>query len=284
MLDPVRQGETAELLITLRDGNGVDLVNTYAGTETFDVDLWHGDDAEEVTLTTSAAVWDDADAGTVSLTLTAADTVNLAPPGYWLRLWLLDGSDRVVAFQDWLPIEPTAAQGEPLRVYGSFAAMVDEFPGVVNIIAQAPTLKADLSDLRHKAALWLDRQVMARLRRDLTRQAERSSSITTADPIEPTTGIDRGPLWGPSTIPDTTLRDQLATLQGHLDADLVMRDDTLEDIATAKALAYLFAQQGTPEYASQSGLYARRAARMLAGYTVAIDTDDDDAADLWAQP
>lgn len=284
MLDAIAMGGKAEWTITLRDGQDNVLANTYAGTETFDLDLWLGDDAEEVTLSASGAAWDDADDGTVTLTLDAADTADLAPPGYWLRVWMQDGADRVLAFQDWLPVEPSAGEGAALKVYGSFAAMVDEFPGLIALIATTPSLKSDLSDIRHKAARWVDRQAMARLERDLRRQAERSAPLEEVDPIEPTDGVDRGPLWGPSTIPDTTLRDQLAALRGHLDADLVLRDATLEEIATAKALAYLFAQQTGDEYTRLANRYAARAARMLGGYTVAIDTDDDGKADVEARP
>jgi hypothetical protein len=274
-LDPVKQGETAVYTVTLRDAAGVVLVDTFAGTETFDLDLWLGDDAEEVALTDSEATWDDYELATVTMSLGGSDTADLAPPGYWLRLWLVSGSTRVVCFQDWLPIEPTAGTGEALRTYGGFAAIVDEYPGVIHLIAAAPTMKADLSDLRHKAALWVDRQVMARLERDLRHQAQRHSPVAELDPIEPTTGLDYGPAWGSSTIPDTTLEDHLSLLQGYLDAGYVASDTTLEQIATTRTLAYLFAQQSGDKpdspYLALAQRYGFRAARMLAGYTVRID-------------
>jgi hypothetical protein len=282
-VDPVFVGGDAEFTITLRDRAGAAIVDTYAGTEPLDIDLWLGDDAEEVVLTTSTVAWREADEGTVVVNLKAADTADLSPPGYWFRLWLTDGG-KLCAFQEWLPVQPTAGTGDPPRVYGGFAAIVDEWPGVIQLIAATTTFKADLGDVRHKAALWVDRQVMARFRRDLERQMERHAVVVDVDPITPEDGVDFGPLWGPSIIPDTTLRDQLAALQGHLDAGLVLGDPQLEEIATAKALSLVFSTQSAPEYVGLASRYAVRANRLLASYTVRIDTDEDGVADLWANP
>jgi hypothetical protein len=159
------------------------------------------------------------------------------------------------------------------------------FPLIGELVQANPSLTSDFSEQREDARRWLDRQLMARVRQALQSQRSRHAPVVSVPPIAPADGADGGPTWGPSTIPDTTLRDQEEAFRGFLAADALLLGDGLAARTSAHYAVYL-ACDGMPGEASSKDTWhsvgdhhRRRAASLLRGWVARLDTDGDGVAD-----
>jgi hypothetical protein len=127
-------------------------------------------------------------------------------------------------------------------------------------------------------------QCLERARKILDDQAKRHGPILEVDAIEPTTGYDDGPAWGPSILPDTTIRDQLDTIEGHLTSGKLIKTDRYKRAVAFRAASLICQAQCGPDkdtpYWSLRDRYQDQYIRTLAGLTFEIDTDTDGVADF----
>jgi hypothetical protein len=286
----VPQGTTRAWRVTLADANGQALSNTYTGTEALALALWVGDDQAATTLATSTAVWASAPDGTITVTLAGADTTALAAGLYRLRLTLTTGGATYVAFEADLQVAASPGSGAALATGGlTTDLMLRLAPWLIEAMTTDPALRSDFSEARNSAWLWYKRQVLARARRDLEDQRRRHAAPLEVTPITPSDGADLGPRWGPSTIPDTTVRDQLATLEGYLDGAKLLAGDGLAyramaHYALAEALEPLLGAKDDTPYQTLGMRHRAAATRSLGGHVCQLDSDSDGAADFTIYP
>lgn len=242
-----------------------------------------------------AVSWVSASAGTGTIRMAAADTLALAPARYRGQVRVTDVSDsnRVFAlFEFYLTLtdSPGTAVAEP--VYGSLDGMRRKSGEDLDGLLERSDL-GDGNELLAEGRRGVDREVMSRARTIVETQAERHVPVEASDPVEITDGVDDGPSWGLSVYPDTSVRDQLDAIDGYLDDDMLMttgaRDRAAVDACEHLALAELFGRQtgqgdADEKYRALASKHRVLAARLLAGWTARIDTDDDGTADMELQP
>lgn len=114
-LGPVRQGDAAAWVVTLRDAVGDALTSVYDGAETLAARVWPGDD-RPVSFNPTVA-WKVAASGTIDLSVTGAQTAGVDPGDYLLQIRLTDGGSTYSAFESWLAIETAPGTGTTPTVY-----------------------------------------------------------------------------------------------------------------------------------------------------------------------
>ena len=142
---------------------------------------------------------------------------------------------------------------------------------------------------RGRAREWLDNIILDRVNAVLYDQAYRHGPVQESVPIIPTTGYDYGPQWGQSTIPDTTIRDQLTVFRGYLNSGYLMRrgydatpplDNGQVERISANYTLYLIMRpqidsRGETSYQELATRFKKEAIRGLAGWTTRMYTGAD---------
>lgn len=100
----IGRGYTARWTVTLRDGDGTPITDTYDGSEALDL-IVCGLDGLPVSLLGSSVAWLDPDAGTVLLTLDDSDTVDMAAGPRGLSIMLMDSGNPYEAYRATLRVE-----------------------------------------------------------------------------------------------------------------------------------------------------------------------------------
>jgi hypothetical protein len=278
--------------LTLRRADGT-AETEYDESATLVAEAWAGDDRAVAFNPTVA--WDEVGEGTITHTIDGDDTADVEPGTYRAMLSITQGA--ATTRREYGPIVLTAVPGSAVagKVYCSQNDMLTIFPQ----LGKLQDIDADQTgfiEQRVEARRWVDRQVMSRARTALDSQARRHAPVLTVDPIEISVGVDAGPDWGLSIYPETTARNQLATIRGHLDDDALMVGLTsaqsaqtwdgglVRRIAAYYALSLVFEGQvgsmgeegSETSYQTLARRFRQRAIRELQGWAAGIDTDLDD--------
>lgn len=291
--DPQEQGSTRDYRIELARRDGTSLLGVFAGTETFRAYLWAGDDQRPVWSSNTAVAWDPALAGNptaldtpaLRLEITATDTATITPGRYYLQIKLNPGIDDIAILPPGCTYEltPSPATTVAPRTYCSYDDVIDVAPWLPTAAKKATWLTADFGEQRGMARAEIDDTVMCRVKRIIRDQHRRHAPVKISDPIVPTDGIDAGPWWGISTIPDTSERDAIAAFRTLLDADRLMRSARLVEIAANLTVYYvcrtLITSDSMNPYRGQGKDAWNRAMVMLAGWDAYLDTNADGTAD-----
>lgn len=263
---PQSLGAARDYLITLSDGDG-NAPSGFTGSETFSVKLWPGDTLAPVWSSTSAVTWVST-GSTLKLSVPKL-SATVSPAPYYIQIWINPGTDDIAVLDEGTTLTLTPAPGTTTAgtAYCTFADVLDYCPWIFRVIESDPNLESDLGDQRIRASRWVDETAMARARWILEDQERRHSPVVTVDPIEPTSGVDMGPWWGPSIYHDTTLDAQLTTIQGYLDdGNLTLSPRVIE--AAARYAVYLactavLTPTGENPYREIAGRYHAEAMALL---------------------
>lgn len=280
------RGSSGSWTVTLLDDTATE-ITTYTGSETLDASVWPGDDVGELFAPTAA--WLSSPAGTVTLSVSAAQSATLDPGSYSVSLSI---DDTIVRVGRLLVLPGPGGTADAPPTYGSLDGMKRKSGENIADLMETSDL-GNGKELLAEGRRAVDREVLSRARSIVETQAERHAPVETSDPIEITTGVDAGPGWGASTVPDTSVRDQLDDFRGYLEDDLLMvatpEDRAAVDACEHLALAELFGRQtgqgdADEKYRNLALRHRTLALRLLAGWTARIDTDSDGVADYELQP
>lgn len=261
------------------------------GSETWTWSIWAGDDQAPFA-TGSGTLQSPASAALLDITIAKSSIASLTPGIYRLQVVKNPGTDDVLVYDDSIKFTSAPGSAAALGTYCTFNDLQIRQSWVASLldIADAQT---GFAEQRHRARKWLDSCVIARVNAILESQHSRHRAVLTVAPIVPTDGVDMGPTWGPSILPQTTIRDQVAVIQGYLDSDLLMVGDIDNGQAadiTAWYSLYLIAlpqSAGASTDKDWSGWAAKcrsNAIRACAAWTALIDTDDDGVPNITVQP
>ena len=273
--------------LTLRDRLSK-AITTYLGTETLALDCWPGDD--EAALFHPTATWISPGSGTIQVTISAAQSAALVPGQYDLLLWITAGSADPVSrpIAGGLSVLRSPSSAAAPLTFCSRADLEDIYPRL-DVLGNLPNHATNFLRERAKATTWVIAQCLARASRDLADQARRHLPILASTPIYATTGVDAGPGWGPSTIPDATIRDDLISLKTAIDGGGLMVSLSLDNSQTKQltatyALYLVFRTQtssgaGDTPWQTLAKQFRSEAIHLLAGYVAWIDTNGDGVPD-----
>ncbi len=276
-------------------------VTTYTGAATLAVSVWPGDDQAETFAPT--AVWTDATAGRIKLSIAGSDTASLEAGQYEQRLSITAGGLTKSFALPPLSLLSIAGMGTAIRTYCTLRQILRLVPWIETVEGMDARLVANFGQERFEASRWLDRQVMTRARRIIEQQAERHAAVVTVTPVTIVDGYDAGEAYGESIYPDETIQAQLNQIQGYLDADQLMltyttsTDDDPPVVTTwpmdggivPRIVAYRtvyeilddqIGKQGDTPYQDLAARYKRRANDLLMTWVAKIDTDADGIANL----
>jgi hypothetical protein len=253
----------------------------YLGTDVLAARVWPG--GSQAAVATPACSWADATTASFVVSFRHADTAGLEAGTYRLQVTASRGGLSPVVYDG--TVRLLAAPGATPA-----AATYDQIADVRKVLAKLEDLQDDanqegFADARAQTREFIDETILARYEDVLRDQARRHTAVLQSDPIVPTTGMDAGPTWGPSGIPDTTIRDQVDALRSALAANQLIVDSRLRRTAALFTAAAVLEQQigkasdGTPFQRHAERLRAR-ATRSLYGWVARIDTYADDVADV----
>ena len=261
-------------------------IRSYLGGETLAIELSTGDDQAPIPLTSSSVAWSDVTTGKLTITLTRADTATFTPGDYYLYLSITSAGIVLKRPIVLLTVIPAPGTATALSTYNSLDDMRRVASWIEHLTPSNPNTQANWSEARHQARIDIDTLIISRARVAFEDQLRRHPPVAVSDPITLTTGVDAGPDWGLSTIPDTSLRDHLDVIQGHLDNDYLIRD---ADMVEAAALLSVYracrgqfgTARGTEVTYHMLGIQCRQTAMgLLRGWVARIDTDDDGVANI----
>jgi hypothetical protein len=214
-------GRAVSYTVTLRDANGSPITTTYAGTEALAGKVWAGDD--RASLVTPTVAWASAADGTLTVSMTSAQTDDLSPGTYVLSVDLTDGGEPYECFRAWLRVEAVAGAATAGTTFCTFDDMIDVAGDLVEDLQNRADV-AGFAEQREEAARWTRKTIRTRADSLGRRRMEQHQPITEQTPISITDGLDDGPDWGPSLYPDTTLRTHLDLVMGWVDSGYLMQD------------------------------------------------------------
>ena len=121
-LGPVRQGDAASWVITVRDASGSAITSTYTGSETLAARVWPGDTLPVSFVPTCA--WKVAASGTIDLSVSGAQTTSVSPGTYYLQIRITDGGSTYSAFDAQLAIEAAPGATATPSTYCTYAELL----------------------------------------------------------------------------------------------------------------------------------------------------------------
>ncbi len=265
----VRQGTALSLTITLANADGP---LAYVGTETLQAIVWAGDD--QSALATLTPTWDDAAAGTVSLTIPAATTTSLAPQAYTISLTVVSATVKYEGWRAWLRIESGPGAADAPAVWCSYDNMLLYSSWLDDLQSESDT--AGFAEQRARATQWAIEQGMSRARDMLESQFQRHAArynTNTLTWVIPDSGVDLGPQWGRSSYIEPQMLVDLNTWRDRFDdTEIVVVDSRMKEIVARYAIGLVCepqignASDGT-SYQVHAVRYRRKAIQLMAGYT-----------------
>lgn len=283
ILGPQAIGTDASYPITLTaigtDGNPAPANIT--GASAILASIWPGGN-QAVSATEAVAVVSAMD-GSCVLTVSAADTQAVGVAGICTVrvLYTTAAGHTLEGWRGQLQLADSPGTGAAPKVYCTRRDMT----AVAGWIDRVQDLDADLGGFasqRGQARQTIDETVMARYRSILDDQVRRHGPLSSTPPIVPTSGVDAGPYWGPSAIPDVDMQAQIEGLAATLAADTptvptLRLDARLTRIAALLAVAIVCDQQlgeaaeGT-SYQALARKYRQRALTQLYGCEFKVNT------------
>jgi hypothetical protein len=247
------KGTRRDFQLTMLDESGA--VAAFLGTEALAAQIWGG--GTTAPLATPAVTWISAPAGTIRLSITAADQASLEDQPYPIRVYLTAASGDVVQiWAGWVAFTPTPGASAVVPVYGTYRDMADHFGPGLDRLMMASTYTGFRRE-RAKARETLDSWILARFKR-------------------PSWGYDLqtfGSWSGGIHGPDPTVKAWLAD-------DCLMIEPRTVEIASRLALAYVLQKANEDELRAQAGGQYRQAVALGLGYVAQLDTNADGNADL----
>lgn len=259
------------------------------GSETWAWSIWTGDD-QAPAATGSGTLQSPYESALLDITIAKA----CVPTDGIYRLQVVKNPnvDDVVVYDDAIKFTSSPGTATALLTTCTRNDLVMR-QSWVESLQDVATDQSGFAEQRAEARLWRHRCIMSRVAMILESQASRHGPVSCSTPIPITTGYDLGPTWGTSIYPDTTIRDQVATIQGYLDADLVMTgtidNGQAKNIDAWYALHLIAESQaaGTDDskpWAEWSRSCRSKAIRAMSSWTAKIDTDDDGVSDIEIGP
>jgi hypothetical protein len=288
-LGPQPIGTSRVYRITLAGAEGSSLAGHFDGTETFTARLWPG--GSYPTAATLSAAWEAAPAAlarpVLLLTVSAAAIADLDPVVYQLEV-LADPDE--LLYRGSLRLEASPGAVALPRVYCTLADLLAECSWVERVEELKDARAANFLPEIAQASRWVEDQAMARWRRANVDQARRHGPVLCVAPIVVTEGVDAGPWWGDSAIPDTTLRTAEDAFAALLDSAGLMQGHPadrgkLARVVALEALALSLDDQVGPVPGTETtmqamaGQYRKRRARLMPGLVLRVDSDADGVAD-----
>lgn len=193
-IEVVQGAAVSEVGLRLRDRRD-EAVTSYADSATLGLRLSRGPGLPDETLSGGSGwSWNDADAGTVDLTIDADDTADLDPGDYtgYLTITANDVARSRPVFILHV-IEGADEDAELPATYCSVRDVVDEVPWIQEVLTTLPVARRQMFAERSSARRRIDETLMSRARFALESQARAHVPVLTVDPIEPVDGVDAGP-------------------------------------------------------------------------------------------
>lgn len=248
--------------------------------------VWIGGDQES--LVTPTLTWIDADAGSLKLEISAAQSASLSPGRYYVKISVTASgkTSTLVSGQntlEWLDIAAAPGEAEPLRSYISLDDLTLIDPPV-EILELAGRDLTKFTRQGWAASRWLDGVVIDRARNTLALQLERHDAVTWVEGSTISAGVDAGPGWGPSIYADADVDAQLTTIQTALDDDGLIIDDSPSGVqarmiaasyALYLILRYQVGQTNQTPYQVLANGFHRAANRSLVSWDARVDLGED---------
>jgi hypothetical protein len=275
---------------------GASLAGHFTGTETFLARIWPG--GTYPTLATLTASWDATVAGNPAtlarpillITVPASAIAALEEGTYQYEVIADPGTVDELLDRGQIKLVDSAGATAVPRTYCSLRDMVAECAWIEDAEGLQDARAANFLRERASASRWLERQAMARWSRAMEDQGSRHAAVAALAAIVPTSGIDAGPAWGDSSIPDATHRAAESAFAALLDSAGLMVDapPDRDGLRRAAALYSLFEalddQVGKDaagsSFQAQAAKFRSRAVGMLRGVTLRVDSDADGVADF----
>ena len=242
------KGTDRDYTITLMDDQG-NVATGFSAADSLTATIWSGGTSSS--LVSPSAVWIDASAGTIKLTVSASNLSSLDPQPYPIRLSITHGGRTILGWQGWINVVGAPGSTADLPVYCSYRDMLD-FAGEWLNRLMTQSSYSGFQRERARARETLDGWILARYR---PRQVLGATPLTVS--LQP---------WGEG--PDRTLK-------GYLASDYLIQTNRLKQLAANLALHYVCAGQHEEDYARLASLYSRRALSLAGGYIAEIDTNAD---------
>lgn len=276
------------------------LATYFSGAETFSAKLWPG--GGYAVLATLTAAWDP-DAALapnpaiakpiILLTVATTAVAAIAPGLYEVQVIINPSTDHIEGWSGTIRLTTPPGVIALPQQYAARADMEDQYPALAALDGLPGHPLNFVRELK-LATEMVNRELMGRAERDFRDQLRRHGPILEVTPFSPTTGVDGGPEWGPSTIPDTSLRNDLLVIRAALDAGALLYASYLDGGQTRRITALLalhllfrnqFAQKAedTP-YQALAKRFRADAIRAMMAWTAYLDIDADAVADRVLMP
>ena len=242
------KGTDRDYTITLMDDQG-NVATGFSAADSLTATIWSGGTSSS--LVSPSAVWIDASAGTIKLTVSASNLSSLDPQPYPIRLSITHGGRTILGWQGWLNVVGTPGSSADLPVYCSYRDMLD-FSGEWLNRLMTQSSYSGFQRERARARETLDGWILARYR---PRQFFGATPLTVS--LQP---------WTEGPDP---------TIKGYLDSNYLIVSNRVKRITAYLALHYVCSGQHEEDYARLAALYARKATSEAAGYVAEIDTNAD---------
>jgi hypothetical protein len=259
----VFQGEGQAIPFAIADGLGK-VITTYTGAEALATDIWPGGNRESAFA--AATTWIEPTAGSVLITISAAQSAELARGRYQIYSTLTEaGADPVAILKAWLDVLPTPATELALPTYTTYQDLLDYAPWIGDLAP--PEGQAGFLRQQGMAREWLDEIIVQRY------------GVGDTAPMIGSPGFGNWSMFGSAVdfAPSRYLRDRLA------EDTLIVQPKTRE-ICACRALFYILRPQlgcvGDTPYRDLAADFSRRATSMVKTYRAEIDLNHDGWADI----
>jgi hypothetical protein len=242
----------------------------YPADATIDAAVWRG--GNEATLFSPSAAWIDAAAGTLTVSVVAAQTVGLDPGVYRLQVGVTSGSVRSLAFDGHLEILEAPGAGTLRVPYVTYRDLLDYFDQL-GTLQSVPGDDATFLRQRSRASDQFDRDLVVRYdpRPGFVRTRRAS--------MDPYLGFD---VPDPAAVPPTPRAVSLAVRAGG-----VVVDENVREMVSKLAIARVLEQQevmgmARNPYEEKAAAFHAEAMGLWQKYDVQLDTSNplDGVADL----
>lgn len=264
-------GTARRWTITARNAVGAVLTDTFLDSDPLAASVWAGDDREP--LFAPDVAWIDAQAATISLTVTAAMSAQAEASTYRLRLLVTPPSDAEprCVYDGSIRFLPAPGTADPLPVYASAEDLFDHCPRVEKQLADEESAQAGFAEQRARARAWFDEEVL-RNYHPVPGRTRRMVGLA---------GTAVGPYMAFAGPPDGATVPSDAELRAMLDANGLVITDRIVQCVSHKAAALAYETSSAGSYADDAAKHDRMANSLWWRATIEVKSDPDlDGPDL----